>query len=105
MHHDIFHFRIIDRLLRGGPPRILGGLVRREHPDDVNRLEISKVQRLRVGNATAKDKMKVAHGEDLNFLLPVGRNGAPLHFFRTESAAADEADFTASPSFSTSERT
>ncbi len=58
MHDDVFHFGVINGPLRRATPRFFGAGVIREHADDIELVEVSELQCLRVFNASTKDKMQ-----------------------------------------------
>jgi|GWRWMinimDraft_5_1066013.scaffolds.fasta_scaffold01350_7 hypothetical protein len=58
MHHDIFHFGIIDRLLSGGAPCFFGGGIIGEHSHNVELVEICKIECLGVFHPAPEHHMQ-----------------------------------------------
>ena len=61
MHDHIFHFGIVYRALGIGPPSLYGAGIIGKNTDQIDRFQIGKFERLRVGHATAHYKMKFLH--------------------------------------------
>src|SRR5688500_14986479 len=61
MDDDIFHFGIVDRALRGAAPCLFGRLIVRIEADDVEIVEVGKVEALRVADASAGNQGTLAH--------------------------------------------
>ena len=57
MDDDIFHFRIVDGPLRRCAPGLFRGSIIGEYPDEIDRVQILKIQGLRIAHAAAEYEM------------------------------------------------
>ena len=58
MHHHVFHFGIVDRASRGAAPGFFGAGIIGEHADEIDRVEVFEVDRLRIDDPAAENKVQ-----------------------------------------------
>ena len=58
MHHHVFHFGIVDRASRGAAPGFFGAGIIGEYADEIDRVEVFEVDRLRIDDPAAENKVQ-----------------------------------------------